>query len=137
MSQFELQGMMENLTQKESMEMQQQMVQKQQEYSANKTLGKFTNEEIIKAFKEFVKLKAEMDEECKNMNLNDHSEEARMQFYSKLEINKYMIEDYLSNLYDLDFSQLMMLINSRYLFDNPGISADFQILMQEFKNQAQ
>ena len=137
MSQFELQVMMEKIPQKEFMELQQQMVQKQQQNSTNKSQDKFTNEEIIKAFKEFLKLKNEMDKESKNMNqfMNDQSEEARMQFFLKLEINKYMIDDYLSNLYELDFSQLMKLINSRYLFDNPEISAEYSKLMGEF-NQA-
>ena len=50
-------------------------------------------------------------------------------------LNKYMIDDYLFNLYELDFSTLMMLINSRQLFSNPEISADYQKLMAEF-NQA-
>ena len=138
MSQFELQSMMEKIPQKDFMELQQQMAQKQQQNSTGKSAEKFTDEEIIKAFKEFLKLKVDMDNESKNMSqfMNDQSEEARMQFFLKLEINKYMIDDYLTNLHDVDFSMLMMLVNSRQLFNNPQISADYHKLMQEF-NQGQ
>lgn len=137
MSQIELQGMMEKIPQHEFMILQQQMMQKQQGANITKSPESFVNEDVIKAFKEFLKLKTEMDNESKNMSqfMNDHSEEARMQFFLKLEINKYMIDDYLFNLFELDFSTLMMLINSRGLATNPEISDDYQKLMQEF-NQA-
>lgn len=137
MSQVELQGMLEKIPQHEFMAFQQQIMEKQQLKSKNKSPENFTNEEIIKAFKEFLKLKTEMDNESRNMSqfMGDHSEEARMQFFLKLEINKYLIDDYLSNLYEMDFSTLIMLINSRQLFTNPEIAEDYQKLMQEF-NQA-
>ena len=137
MSQIELQSMMEKIPQNEFMQLQQQMMQKQQLSSSTKAPESFGDAEIVKAFKEFLKLKTDMDNESKNMQqfMNDQSEEARMQFFLKLEINKYMIDDYLFNLYELDFSTLMMLINSRGLFSNPEISADYQKLMMEFNQQ--
>ena len=44
-------------------------------------------------------------------------------------------KDYLNNSFEIDFSSLMMLINSRQIYTNPEISSDYQRLMQEF-NQA-
>jgi hypothetical protein len=120
------------------MQLQQQMMQKQQQSSSTKSPESFEDNDVIKAFKKFLLLKTDMDNESKNMQsfMNDQSEEAKMQFFLKLEINKYQIDDYLFNLYELDFSTLMMLINSRGLFSNPEISQDYQKLMAEF-NQAQ
>ena len=137
MSQIELQGMMEKIPQQEFMALQQQMMQKQQLNTSTKSPESFQDDDVIKAFKKFLILKTDMDNESKNMQqfMNDQSEEAKMQFFLKLEINKYQIDDYLFNLYELDFSTLMMLINSRQLFSNPEISADYQKLMAEF-NQA-
>lgn len=138
MSQLELQSMMEKIPQSEFMLLQQEMVQKSQLNSSIKNPEKLTDNEVIKAFKEFLKLKNEMDNESRNMAqfMNDPSEEARMMFFIKLEINKYMIDDYLSNLFEIDFSALMMMINTRQLFSNPEIASDYQRLIQEF-NQAQ
>ena len=138
MSQIELQGMMENIPQKDFMELQQQMMQKQQlQNNGNKNPDSISNEKIIEAFKEFLKIKAELDNESKNMQqfMNDYSEEAKMQFFLRLEINKYIIDDNLYNSFEIDFSQLMMIINSRQLFTNSEISSEYQKLIQEF-NQA-
>jgi hypothetical protein len=138
MNQVELQTMMEKIPQAEFMQLQQQMMQKQQQSTSTKSPESFEDNDVIKAFKKFLLLKTDMDNESKNMQsfMNDQSEEAKMQFFLKLEINKYQIDDYLFNLYELDFSTLMMLINSRGLFSNPEISQDYQKLMAEF-NQAQ
>lgn len=137
MNQMQLQGMMEKIPQQEFMQLQQEMMARQQASSTNRRPELFTDDEVIQAFKEFLRLKTDMDNESKQMTqfMNDQSEEARMQFFLKLEINKYMIDDHLSNLYEVDFSTLMMLINSRQLFSRPEIAADYQKLMQEF-NQA-
>ena len=138
MSQIELQGMMEKIPQNEFMILQQQMMQKQQLSSSIKSPESYQDEDVIKAFKEFLILKADMDNESKNMSqfMNDQSEEARIQFFLKLEINKYMIDDYLFSLYELDYSTLMVLINSRHLYTNPEISANYQKLMEELNISA-
>ena len=137
MSQIELQGMMEKIPQTEFMAIQQEMIQKSQASTLKKSPESFKDAELIKAFKEFIRLKNELDVESRQMAqfMNDNSEEARMHFFVKMEVNKYKIDDSLFNLFELEFSSLMMLINSRQLFTNPEISEDYQKMMQEF-NQA-
>jgi hypothetical protein len=136
MTQIELQTMMEKINQNEYTQLQQEMLQKSQ--LTIKNPEKLTNDDVIKAFKEFLHLKNEMDAESRNMGqfMNDPSDEARMMFFIKLEINKYMIDDYLFNLFEIDFSALMMLINTRQLYSDSQIASDYQRLMQDF-NQAQ
>jgi hypothetical protein len=133
LTQYDLQSMMEKIPQKEFMELQQQMIQKQQN-ADKRNPDLYSNEVIIKAFKEFLNLKNALDNESKNIAqfMNDPSEEMKINFFVKLEINKFMIDDHLTNLFDLDFSMLLMLINSRQLYENPEIARDYSKLMQEF-----
>lgn len=131
-NQIEFQQMMEKIPQNEMMLLQQQMLQSQR-YSLDNNRS-YSNEEIIKAFKEFLKIKNQMDSEFKNMGqiMNENSEEARMQYFMKLEINKFMIDDCLLNYCELDFAKMLEIINSRSLFNNPEITEDYRKIMQEF-----
>jgi hypothetical protein len=69
--------------------------------------------------------------------MNDTSEEDRLFFFLKLEIHKYQIDDYLYNLYKLDFNNLMSLITLRRLASHREIEADYNNLLNELRQSFQ
>jgi len=139
MSQYDLQMMMERIPQQDFMELQQEMLKKQSESVDKIDTAKITNETVIKAFKSFIVKKAELDEETKMFAqfMNDTSEEARMNFFLKLEIHKYQIDDYLYNSYGIDFNVLLNMINTRELTKHREIEADYNNLLRELSQTFQ
>ena len=132
-NQYEIQEMMEDIPQKDLIELQEQLTQKQKlQNNGNINPNSISNEKIIEAFKEYLKIKAELDNESKNMQQQfmTYSEEGNMKFVLRQEINKYFIDDILFNSFEIDFSQLMMIVNSRQLFTNPEISEEYQKIIQ-------
>jgi len=131
MNQFDLQAMMEKIPQQDFMSLQEEMMKKQALSADTVDLNKISNDSIIKAFKSFLVKKKELDEETKNLAqfMNDTSEEARMNFFLKLEIHKYMIDDYLFNNYGFDFNMLMQLLTDRKLTTHKEIERDYNNLL--------
>ena len=131
MNQFDLQAMMEKIPQQDFMSLQEEMMKNQALSADSVDLNKISNDSIIKAFKSFLVKKKELDEETKNLAqfMNDTSEEARMNFFLKLEIHKYMIDDYLFNNYGFDFNMLMQLLTDRKLTTHKEIERDYNNLL--------
>ena len=122
------------------MQLQEEMMRKQQATSGdNITKEDVSNETVIKAFKAFLKKKTELDQETRQLAqfMNDTSEEARMNFFLKLEIHKYMIDDFLYNNYKLDFNSLMRLIMEKNLAGHEDIKHDYNNLMNELRQSFQ
>jgi len=139
MNQFDLQAMMEKIPQQDFMSLQEEMMKKQALSADTVDLNKISNDSIIKAFKSFLVKKKELDEETKNLAqfMNDTSEEARMNFFLKLEIHKYMIDDYLFNNYGFDFNMLMQLLTDRKLTTHKEIERDYNNLLYELRQSFQ
>jgi hypothetical protein len=139
MNQFDLQAMMEKIPQQDFMALQEEMMKKQALSGDSVDLNKISNDSIIKAFKSFLVKKKELDEETKNLAqfMNDTSEEARMNFFLKLEIHKYMIDDYLFNNYGFDFNMLMQLLTDRKLTTHKEIERDYNNLIYELRQSFQ
>jgi len=139
MNQFDLQAMMEKIPQQDFMSLQEEMMKKQALSADTVDLNRISNDSIIKAFKSFLVKKKELDEETKNLAqfMNDTSEEARMNFFLKLEIHKYMIDDYLFNNYGFDFNMLMQLLTDRKLTTHKEIERDYNNLLYELRQSFQ
>ena len=139
MSQMDLQMLMEKIPQQDFMVLQEEMMKKQALSGDNIDTGKISNETVIKAFKSFLVKKSELDQETRQLAqfMNDTSEEARMNFFLKLEIQKYMIDDYLFNDYKLDFNTLLQMITERRLANHPEIEKDYNNLLYELRQSFQ
>lgn len=139
MSQMDLQMLMEKIPQQDFMVLQEEMMKKQALSGENIDTGKISNETVIKAFKSFLVKKSELDQETRQLAqfMNDTSEEARMNFFLKLEIQKYMIDDYLFNNYKLDFNTLLQMITERRLANHPEIEKDYNNLLYELRQSFQ
>ena len=139
MSQMDLQMLMEKVPQQDFMDLQKEMMEKQALSVENIETKNISDEKIIEAFKGFVKKKQLLDQETKQLAqfMNDTSEEARMNFFLKLEIQKYTIDDYLFNKFTLDFNTLLRLITERKLDKNPVIENDYTNLLNELSQSFQ
>ncbi len=139
MSQYDLQIMMEKIPQEDFMALQEEMLKKQNESAGKNDTDSITDQTVIEAFKSFIVKKKQLDEETRMLAsfMNDTSEEARMNFFLKLEIHKYQIDDYLYNLYKLDFNNLMSLITLRRLASHREIEADYNNLLNELRQSFQ
>jgi len=139
MNQTDLQMMMEKIPQQDFMALQEEMMKKQALSSENFDTSKISNENVIKAFKSFHTKKQELDQETRNMAqfMNDTSEEARMNFFLRLEIHKYMIDDFLFNLYGLDFNTLLRLVTERGLTTHKEIEREYNNLLMELRQSFQ
>lgn len=137
MTQYDLQALMEKIPQEEFMKMQQEIIMNQHKPNQFNPLD-FTDEKIIKAFRALMVKKAELDAETRMLAsyMTDTSEEARMSFFMKLEIQKYMIDDYLMNEHGIDCSGLLYMIELKRLGTHPDISKEYNLLLKEF-NQFQ
>ena len=134
LSQTDFQILMEKIPQTSFYELQKEMLQKQSGEKADP--AKFSEEIIISAFKTFMVKKNEMDSEFKNLAayMNDANEEARMGFYLKMEISKYLVDDYLTNEYNLDSHNLLELIHLKGLQTHREIATDLNNLLNEFRS---
>ena len=65
------------------------------------------------------------------MSIDGDNEEARMSFFIKLEISKYLVDDYLTNEYNLDSRNLLELIHLKGLQTHRQISVDLNNLENE------
>ena len=139
MNQFDLQAMMEKIPQQDFMALQEEMMKKQALSAESVDVNKISNDAIIKAFKSFLVKKKQLDEETKNLAqfMNDPSEEARMNFFLKLEIHKYMIDDYLFNNFEFDFNMLLQLLTDRKLTTHKEIERDYNNLLYELRQSFQ
>jgi hypothetical protein len=139
MNQFDLQAMMERIPQQDFMALQEEIMKKQALGSDSVDVAKVSNDAIIKAFKSFLVKKKQLDEETKNLAqfMNDTSEEARMNFFLKLEIHKYMIDDFLFNSYGFDFNMLLQLLTDRKLTTHKEIERDYNNLLYELRQSFQ
>jgi len=139
MSQYDLQMMMEKIPQQDFMMLQEEMMKKQALSGDQVDTSKISNENIIKAFKSFLVKKNQLDQETKMLAqfMNDTSEEARMNFFLKLEIHKYMIDDFLFNGYGLDFNTLLQLLTERKLTTHSEIERDYNNLLNELRQSFQ
>ena len=139
MSQIDLQMLMEKIPQQDFMTLQEEMMKKQALSGDSIDTTKISNENIIKAFKSFLVKKQELDQETKQYAqfMNDTSEEARMNFFLKLEIQKYMIDDYLMNAYGLDFNTLLQMIPERRLANHPEIEREYNTMLYQLRQSFQ
>lgn len=139
MSQMDLQMLMEKIPQQDFMVLQEELMKKQSLSGDGIDTSKITNESVIKAFKSFFLKKNELDQETRQYAqfMNDTSEEARMNFFLKLEIQKYMIDDFLFNAYGLDFNTLLQMITERRLGNHPEIERDYNNLLNELRQSFQ
>ncbi len=139
MSQMDLQMLMEKVPQQDFMDLQKEMMEKQALSVENIETKNISDEKIIEAFKGFVKKKQLLDQETKQLAqfMNDTSEEARMNFFLKLEIQKYTIDDYLFNEFTLDFNTLLRMITERKLDKDPVIENDYRNLLNELSQSFQ
>ncbi len=138
-SQFDLQGMMEKIPQQDFMTLQENMIKKQGLSTDSVDVAKVSKDDIIRAFKSFMDKKKQLDEETKNFAqfMNDTSEEARMNFFLKLEIHKYMIDDFLLNTHGFDFNMLLQLLTDRKLTTDKEIKSDYDNLIYELRQSFQ
>lgn len=132
MSQYDLQTMMERIPQEDFMKIQQEIIATQQKQNQANPYD-FTQDKIIKAFKTLMSKKNELDAETRNLAhlMNDTSEEARMNFFIKLEIHKYMIDDHLTNEHGLDCAGLLLMIEQNRLGTHPEIAREYNMLLKE------
>lgn len=149
LSQDELHMMQQKITEKDYGDIQKDL--KQHQLSKNsednrilleKKIESYTENEIITAFKEFLKLKNELDKENSGMSelivgdtgekSEEQKEEQKIQFYIKLETYKFIIDDKLLILFEMDFNRLMLLIKFRNLKNHWEIASDYNKLLNEF-----
>ncbi len=129
----DFQVMMDKFPQEDCIKLQDEIMKKQNINLSSANIKKISNETIIKAFKSFLFKKNELDQETKMLVqlLSDNSDEAKINFYMKIEVHKFMIDDYLFNLYGFDFHMLLNLLNQRKLTVHSEIERDYNNLINE------
>jgi len=129
----DFQVMMDKFPQEDCIKLQDEIMKKQNINLSSANIKKISNETIIKAFKSFLFKKNELDQETKMLVqlLSDNSDEAKINFYMKIEVHKFMIDDYLFNLYGFDFHMLLNLHNQRKLTVHSEIERDYNNLINE------